>query len=214
MNKLARPKRGKRSQQKSPAATANVLMAGVGGQGVLVASETLAIAALEEGLEAKQSEVHGVAQRGGSVVSHVRLGPRVHSPLIRCGQVDVLYAAEQLEALRYAHCVKPGGLVVMDTRVIKPVQMPDEEERPYPDNVVEFLRSKGLEVLTVPALETALELGEKRCANVVLLGALSTRLELKQKSWHEAIRKRFPKKIVDLNVDAFTNGRRLAKAPD
>ena len=80
--------------------TTNVLMAGVGGQGVLVASETLAIAALEEKLEAKQSEVHGVAQRGGSVVSHVRLGRRVHSPLIRCGEADVLYAAEQLEALR------------------------------------------------------------------------------------------------------------------
>ena len=99
------------------AGTTNVLMAGVGGQGTLVGSETLALAALAEGLETKQSEVHGVAQRGGSVVSHVRFGERVHSPLIRCGDVDVLYAAERLEALRYAHYVKDGGAVVMDITV-------------------------------------------------------------------------------------------------
>jgi indolepyruvate ferredoxin oxidoreductase beta subunit len=87
----------------------NVLLAGVGGQGVLVASETLALAALADGVEVKQSEVHGVAQRGGSVASHVRFGPRVFSPLIPCGEADVLYAGERLEALRYAHYVKPGG---------------------------------------------------------------------------------------------------------
>jgi indolepyruvate ferredoxin oxidoreductase beta subunit len=196
---------------KDPAqSTVNVLMAGVGGQGVLLASETLAIAALTEGLQAKQSEVHGVAQRGGSVVSHVRLGARVHSPLIRCGEVDALYAGEKLEALRYAHYVKPGGLVVMDDREIKPIQLPDEAEMPYPTGIFEFLRGTGLEVLLIPALETALELGEKRCANVVLLGALSVRLQLTEQSWHTAIRRRFPEKIVDLNLRAFASGRELA----
>jgi indolepyruvate ferredoxin oxidoreductase beta subunit len=186
--------------------TVNVLMAGVGGQGVLVASETLAIAGMIEELHVKQSEVHGVAQRGGSVVSHVRLGPMVYSPLIRCGDVDALYAAERLEALRYAHYLKAGGLIVMDDRAIKPIQLTDEPEKPYPDDVPEFLRKKGYEVVVVPALEVAMELGDKRCANVVLLGALSTRLPLSDDSWQAALRQRFPAKIIDLNLRAFARG--------
>ena len=191
-------------------ATINVLLAGVGGQGVLVASETLALAGLAEGLEAKQSEVHGVAQRGGSVVSHVRIGPKVHSPLIRCGDGDVLYGAERLETLRFAHYVKPGGLIVMDDRPVRPIQLPDEPEQPYPEGVDAFLRSKGFEVIVVQGLEAAVKLGDKRCANVVLLGALSTRLTLADESWQAAIRRRFPEKILDLNLHAFEEGRRLA----
>lgn len=192
------------------ARTTNVLMAGVGGQGTLVASETLALAALAEGFEAKQSEVHGVAQRGGSVVSHVRFGRRVHSPLIRCGDVDVLYSSERLEALRFAHYVRDGGAVVMDDRAIKPIQMPGAEEVPYPDGVPEFLRGKGLAVTVVPAIEAALELGDKRCANIVLLGAMSHLIPLSEASWHSAIEKRFPPKLIDLNRRAFAEGRRLA----
>jgi indolepyruvate ferredoxin oxidoreductase beta subunit len=192
--------------------TTNVLMAGVGGQGVLLASETLALAAMAEGLEVKQSEVHGVAQRGGSVVSHVRFGPRVHSPLIRCGEADLLYAGEQLEALRYAHYLKPGGTIVMDDRVIKPIQLPDEAEVPYPDGVPQFLRGKGLDVLVFPAVRSAVELGEKRCANVVLLGLLSTRLRLSDGSWQSALRERFPQKILDVNLRAFDAGRRAMSA--
>jgi indolepyruvate ferredoxin oxidoreductase beta subunit len=184
----------------------NVLMAGVGGQGVLMASETLAHAALVQGLEAKQSEVHGVAQRGGSVVSHVRFGPRVHSPLIRCGEVDVLYAGEQLEALRFAHYLKPGGPVVMSDHIVKPIKMPGDESS-YPEGVPEFLRGKGYGVVVVPALQTAVGLGEKRCANVVLLGALSAFLPLEQESWKAAIAKRFPAKFLDLNLRAFEAGR-------
>jgi indolepyruvate ferredoxin oxidoreductase beta subunit len=187
--------------------TVNVLMAGVGGQGVLLASETLAITAMAEGLHVKQSEVHGVAQRGGSVVSHVRLGTTVNSPLIRCGYADALYAAERLEALRYAHYLKDGGLVVMDDRAIKPIQLTDEPQRPYPENVPAFLRGKGYEVLVVPALEEAIELGDKRCANVVLLGALSTRLSLSHDAWQTALRQRFPAKSIDLNLRAFARGR-------
>jgi len=188
------------------AGTVNVLMAGVGGQGVLLASEALALAAMAQGLNVKQSEVHGVAQRGGSVVSHVRLGPKVYSPLIRCGDGDALCAAERLEALRYAHYIKPGGVIVMDNRAIKPIQMTDGPEQPYPEDVPEFLRKKGYEVLVVPALEEALELGDKRCANVVLLGALSKHLKLSDDSWQEALRQRFPAKTIDLNLQAFARG--------
>lgn len=190
--------------------TANVLMTGVGGQGVLLASETLALAGMMDGLQVKQSEVHGVAQRGGSVVSHVRLGPQVHSPLIRCGTADALYAAERLEALRYAHYLKPGGLVVMDDRAIKPIQLPDEPERPYPEGVPEFLRKKGYEVLVVPALDVAMAVGDKRCANVVLLGALSKRLPLSDDVWQSALRQRFPDKMIGLNLAAFARGQGAA----
>ena len=192
------------------AGTTNVLMAGVGGQGTLVGSETLALAALAEGLETKQSEVHGVAQRGGSVVSHVRFGERVHSPLIRCGDVDVLYAAERLEALRYAHYVKDGGAVVMDDRAIKPIQMPGAGEVPYPEDVAGFLREKGFAVTVIPAIDTAVELGDKRCANVVLLGSMSHLVPLSEASWQTAIDERFPEKILDLNRRAFAAGKRLA----
>ncbi len=192
---------------RKPRSTTNVLMAGVGGQGVLVASETLALAALAEGLEVKQSEVHGVAQRGGSVVSHVRFGARVHSPLVRCGEADVLCAAEQLEALRYAHYLRPGGLIVMDLRILEPIRLSDEPAQPYPGDVVGFLRGKRYEVLEHPACETAAELGDRRCANVVLLGLLSTRLPLGFESWRRALTQRFPEDKLALNLQAFEAGR-------
>lgn len=192
------------------ARTVNVLMAGVGGQGVLMAGETLALAALAANLEAKQSEVHGVAQRGGSVVSHVRLGERVHSPLIRCGEADLLYAAERLEALRYAHYLKPGGTIVMDDRAIRPIRMPGAEGAPYPEGVPEFLRGKGHEVIVLPAVQEAEKLGDKRCANVLLLGALSTQLELGEEAWSVALRRRLPEKTLKRNLRAFERGRQLA----
>ena len=188
--------------------TTNVLMSGVGGQGVLAASETLALAAMAEGLQVKQSEVHGVAQRGGSVVSHVRFGPRVFSPLIRCGEVDVLYAGEQLEALRYAHYVKAGGKLVCSDQTLEPIRIPGME-KPYPQGVPQFLKDKGFDVMVIPALKTAVELGDKRCANVVLLGALADCLELSEASWQTALARRFPKRILDLNLRAFAAGRRL-----
>jgi len=187
----------------------NVLLAGVGGQGVLLASETLALAALEEGQEAKQSEVHGVAQRGGSVVSHVRFGGRVHSPLIPCGETDVLYAAERLEALRYAHYVRPEGVIVMDERAIKPIGLPGAEAVDYPEGAVEFLRGKGRDVRAVAALRTALELGDARAANVVLLGALAECVGISEAAWRKALEARLPAAVLELNRRAFQAGREL-----
>lgn len=203
-----RPHRSDQQTQRS----VNVLMAGVGGQGVLIGSETLALAAMAAGLEAKQSEVHGVAQRGGSVVSHVRFGRRVFSPLIRCGDVDVLYAMERLEALRYAHYVKPACPVIMSDHAIKPITLPDEPDRSYPDEIPGFLRGKGYDVHVVPALQTAIELGDKRCANVVLLGVLSSFLALDEQFWQAAMERRFPKRVLQLNKKAFAKGRELLAA--
>ena len=177
---------------------------------MLVASETLALAALAQGFEAKQSEVHGVAQRGGSVVSHVRFGEKVFSPLARCGEVDVMFAIERLEALRYAHYLKPGGRVVMDDRAIKPIQMPGAAEASYPENVPEFLREKGHPTTVVPALQAAIDAGDKRCANIVLLGSMSAFLDLPAEAWQTALEMRFPEKILDLNRRACAEGKRLA----
>jgi len=189
----------------------NILLTGVGGQGVLAASETLALAALAEGLETKQSEVHGVAQRGGSVVSHVRFGSHVHSPLIRCGEVDVLYAGEQLEALRNAHYLKPGGTLVMSDQTVKPIRYPGEAEKSYPEGIAEFLRGKGYTVIVVSALQTAVDLGDKRCASIVLLGALGTLLPLRPESWSAGIEQRFPAALHDLNRRAFAAGQRCGQ---
>lgn len=190
--------------------TVNVLMAGVGGQGVLLAAETLALAALAAGLEAKQSEVHGVAQRGGSVVSHVRIGRRVGSPLIRCGDADFLCAAERLEAVRWAHYVRSEATVIMDERAIPPIRMPDRPDTPYPAEVPRFLREQGLVVLALPAVQVAASLGDKRFANMVLLGALAGRLSLADEAWSAALRERVPATVLARNLRAFEAGRRLA----
>ena len=146
------------------------------------------------------------------MVSHVRFGARVHSPLIRCGEADVLYAAERLEALRYAHYLKRGGIVVMDDRAIHPIRMPDAADVPYPEGVPEFLRGKGHDVLVLATVPEAEALGDRRCANIVLLGALATRLDLREEAWDSALRERIPEKILDLNLRAFETGRRLAHA--
>jgi indolepyruvate ferredoxin oxidoreductase beta subunit len=194
--------------------TMNVLMAGVGGQGVLLASEILARAAMVDGFEVKQSEVHGVAQRGGTVVSHVRFGATVRSPLIRRGHGDVLYALDRLECLRFAHYLRcPGGRIFMDERLIEPVKM--SEDAPAPPataDVLDFLRNRGFEPRIINAFETATALGEERCANVVLIGALASALPISDEAWHRTLHTTFPAKLQDLNDRAFREGRNKADA--
>jgi indolepyruvate ferredoxin oxidoreductase beta subunit len=182
----------------------NVLVAGVGGQGAVLASELLALAALEAGHDVKQGEFHGVAQRGGAVFSHVRFGERVHSPMARLGSVDHLLSLELLEALRYAHHLKPGGTVLVNEHRVEPIRMADE--RPYPDEALEFLAGKALDVVPIKATELAIELGNHRAASAVMLGALSTRLEIPETAWQATLRARIPEALLQLNVDAFSAG--------
>jgi len=183
----------------------NVVLAGVGGQGAVLASELLALAALEAGHDVKQGEFHGVAQRGGAVFSHVRFGDRVHSPMAPRGQVDVLVALEKLEALRYAHFVRPGGTVIVNEHEVEPIRVGDQ--RPYPDDPVGFLRDKGFEVIVLEATRQALELGDHRAANVVLLGALSTSLDIPTDAWERTFTARIPERFLELNRRAFAAGR-------
>jgi indolepyruvate ferredoxin oxidoreductase beta subunit len=183
----------------------NVLIAGVGGQGAVLASELVALAAMAAGHDVKQGEFHGVAQRGGAVFSHVRFGDRVYSPTARRGTVDYFVALEKLEALRYAHFVKPGGVVLVNDHAIEPIRLGDD--RPYPEDAVGFLRSKGFDVVCLNATTTAADLGNHRAANVVMLGALAERLDLPASVWEETLAKRIPEKLLELNRKAFAAGR-------
>ena len=186
-------------------AVTNILISGVGGQGAVLVSELLAQAALAAGHDVKQGEFHGVAQRGGAVFSHVRFGERVYSPVTRLGEVDYLLALEKLEALRYAHFLKPGGTIILNDHKVEPIRTGDE--RPYPENSIEFLESKGFNVVATKATEMAIEMGNHRAANVVLLGALSASLDIPAEVWDAVLEERIPERLLDLNRRAFTAGR-------
>ena len=187
-------------------AVTNILISGVGGQGAVLVSELLAQAALAAGHDVKQGEFHGVAQRGGAVFSHVRFGERVYSPVTRLGEVDYLLALEKLEALRYAHFLKPGGTIILNDHKVEPIRTGDE--RPYPENSIEFLESKGFNVVATKATEMAIEMGNHRAANVVLLGALSGLIDIPLEVWERTL-ERLPDRILSLNRQAFAAGRQL-----
>jgi indolepyruvate ferredoxin oxidoreductase beta subunit len=187
----------------------NFMLAGVGGQGTILASNVLAEVALVAGFDVKKSEVHGMAQRGGSVNTHVRWDrERVYSPLIGLGEADILLVFEQAEALRYAEFLKPGGVALVDCHTIEPITVTSGGAH-YPTE--EELQAVFLEMTDrlhlVPGTAIARELGNIRAANVVLLGALSTFLDLPPETWLAVIEARVPPKYVELNRQAFLRGR-------
>ena len=185
----------------------NVLIAGVGGQGAILSSELLALTAIKAGFDVKQGEFHGVAQRGGAVFSHVRFGDKVYSPTARRESVDFMLALEELEALRYAHFVKPGGTIIVNEHKVEPVRTADHRE--YPGNAVDFLKSKGFNVIVVDATQKAIAIGNHRAANVVLLGALAELLEISDDVWNEILNDRIPERFLSLNLEAFKAGRAI-----
>ena len=203
--------------------TTNVILAGVGGQGVILASELLAMAAVHVGHDTKQTEVHGIAQRGGSVHSHVRFGGRVYSPLIKPGEADVLIATEKLEGLRFAHYVREGGVIVMNSYELPPIgqalrlRSGQAQGRhigaggPYPHEAPGFLRSKGFRVIAFNATERATALGNHRVSNVMLLGAASPYLGISEEIWKATLEDRLPAGLLEVNRKAFAEGRRVAK---
>ena len=184
----------------------NILIAGVGGQGVLLVSEILSEACLRSGYDVKKSEVHGMAQRGGSVTSHVRFGEQVHSPLIEKGQADVLVSFEELEALRWIAFLKPGGAVVVNAQRIAPMTV-SSGVASYPEDVLEQLRERTSRVVAVDGIGIAREVGNPRGVNVALLGALSRQLNIEESIWRETISARVPPKTIDVNLEAFEAGR-------
>ena len=186
--------------------TKNILMAGVGGQGVILASEIVAEAVMLSGFDVKKSEVHGMAQRGGSVTSHVRFGKKVYSPIIRDGSVDILFSFELLETLRFLSVLKDDPIILVNQQKILPPSVTLGQDT-YPEKIAEQLQEKypRFKLINAPAL--ALQAGNARAVNVAFVGALSRYLEIPESCWHEAIETMLPAKLVKVNLKAFTLGR-------
>ena len=187
----------------------NILVVGIGGQGVMTATEILAEAAISLGHDVKKTEVAGMAQRGGVVSSHLRFGEKVLSPQISAGQADLLVGFEAAESLRWSHFLKPGGLVLMNTAKLVPPVV-DLGLYDYPDDPVGQIRSRGFEVHAFDAMAIALDLGEMRLGNTVMLGAIADHLPFPADVLLEAILKRFGTKkphMVEINRKAFERGR-------
>ena len=189
----------------------NFLLAGVGGQGTILASDVLAQVGVAAGFDANKSEVHGLAQRGGTVNTHVRWNPeRVYSPLISLGEADCLIAFEKAEALRYAEFLRPNGAAIINDQVILPLTVTSGGEAYPTDEQVQAVYLKlTCDIHFVPGLQIAQELGNIRVANIVILGALSTFLPVPEECWLTVIETRVPQKYLELNRQAFQRGRKM-----
>ncbi len=180
----------------------SVLLVGVGGQGIISAAQVLADAALSNGYDVKTSEVHGMAQRGGSVQSMVRWGKEVFSPLIPEGQADYILAFEMLEGLRHVRYLSPGGLIVMNRVRIDPLPVLAGAAE-YPVGIDELLAAKMPGTMVLDAAEVGAQAGNRRAAGAAMLGALATKLEFSPDVWEKALRHAVPKKALEANLKAF-----------
>ena len=190
--------------------TLNITLVGVGGQGTLLASEILCQVALLSGKDVKKSEVHGMAQRGGSVVSQVRVGDKVHSPLIALGETDFLISFEKLEALRHAHFLAPDGVAMVNDQEIRPVTVSSGQAE-WPADIDGMLKSAFPKLELMPALAMARELGNVRAVNLVMIGALANHLDIDDSVWQEAIKALVKPKFVELNLKAFEAGKKAGR---
>lgn len=189
----------------------DMLLSGVGGQGVVLASFVLSHVAIAEGYDVKQSEVHGMSQRGGSVTSHFRFGEKVWAPLVSPGAADILMAFESLEALRYIHWLKPGGLLVYNAQRINPSPVAAGLAA-YPDEIDARIKAAWPSTECLNANALAAQAGTVKSANVVMLGAVSPALPFARETWEAVIKKAVPPKSVDVNLEAFRLGVESASA--
>lgn len=183
----------------------NIMIVGVGGQGSLLASRILGALYLEQGMEVKVSEVHGMSQRGGSVVTYVRAGQLIASPIIPQGEADIILAFEPLEALRWAHYLKPGGSIVYSTQEISPMPVLTGATE-YPSGIFEKIKALNIKQIAVDALSLSQAAGSSKAANVVLLGAASSLICSDTDKWKKALIETVPPKFIELNLRAFENG--------
>ncbi len=184
--------------------TKNIMIVGVGGQGTLLTSRILGGITVEAGYDVKLSEVHGMAQRGGSVVTFVRYGEKVAEPIVEEGQADVLIAFERLEALRYAHFVKKDGVIIVNDWRIDPITVVTGAMA-YPDHIIEDLEQK-YKVLKMNAMEEAKKLGNAKAFNVIILGLAAKHMDFDRDAWLKVIENTVPPKTVDINKKAFLIG--------
>lgn len=187
----------------------NIILCGVGGQGIILTSEILALTGMESGFDVKKSEVHGMSQRGGSVFSHIRIGEKIYSPLIEKGKCDFLVSLEKAETLRWVHYLKKSDplIIVNDLEIIPPLVSLGLDQ--YPEKIEENLKNITKNFYLIPALKLAEEIGEPRSANILILGFLSKFLPFEERIWEEVIKKNLPQNLVMVNLEAFKKGRSL-----
>jgi indolepyruvate ferredoxin oxidoreductase beta subunit len=187
----------------------DLLITGVGGQGVILASNIIGEVALAAGYDVKKTDTLGMAQRGGSVVSHVRLGPEVHSPLIRAGEVDILLAFEKLEAARWSHYLSPGAIAIINNHALRPISVNLGDERyPSDEEIAGILRRGSERIYFIKGTERVKKLGNIKILNVFLLGCASVFLPLKIRVWQDIISQHVPPSVRELNITAFNQGRK------
>ncbi|MDF2485405.1 MAG: hypothetical protein K0R46_1573 [Herbinix sp.] len=187
--------------------TKNIMIVGVGGQGTLLTSRILGALTIQAGYDVKLSEVHGMAQRGGSVVTFVRYGDKVYEPVVEEGQADVLIAFERLEALRYAHFLKEKGAIVVNDNRIDPMPVVIGAAK-YPENIIEELEQHH-RVYKVDALEEAKKLGNSRVFNIIVLGIAAQHMNFTKEEWLKVIEETVPAKTIEINKKAFEVGYNL-----
>lgn len=187
-------------------ATKSILLAGVGGQGILRASDILCLAFMATGLDVKKSEVHGMAQRGGCVTSHVRYGEKVYSPIAKKGDVDILLSFEKLETLRYLDYLKLDGVVIINEEEIYPPSV-NLGDATYPINIVEQISKYFKRIKCINAVGIARRAGNARAVNTALLGALSNELKIADEVWNRVLQESFPQKGLKANLQAFNLGK-------
>jgi indolepyruvate ferredoxin oxidoreductase, beta subunit len=187
----------------------NILFCGVGGQGILLASEVTAYSLLAVGMEARKSEVHGMAQRGGSVTAQLRYGAKVYSPLISIGEADIVVAFEMMEAARYLPYMHKDTKVIVNTHKIYPPAVATGKME-YPENVLGELTSQNIHVKELDAFAIASKVGEVRAVNIVMVGVLSTYLPIEEQVFLDVMNERIPERFRDVNIKAFQEGRKVA----
>jgi len=188
--------------------TKNIMIVGVGGQGSLLASKLLGRMLLQKGYDIKVSEVHGMSQRGGSVVTYVRFGDKVYSPVIDKGEADFIVSFELLEAARWTQYLKPGGKIVVNTQEINPMPVIIGAAE-YPQGLAEQMKAAGLSVDAIDALALAQQAGSAKAVNIVLMGHLSRYFDFAEEEWLQAIENCVPAKFLELNKTAFRLGRNI-----
>jgi len=184
---------------------------GVGGQGIILASDILGDVALTAGYDVKKTDTLGMAQRGGSVISHVRMAKQVYAPLIKEGEADMLVAFEKLEAARWGHFIRRGGLAIVNDQAMPPLAVSLGAGRyPSDEEVKDILKRHGAHILFVDGTDKAKELGDIRTLNIFMLGCISSFLTIDVKVWQDCITKGLPAKILKINMTAFELGRKEA----
>lgn len=188
--------------------TKSIMIVGVGGQGSLLASRIIGNVLLSQGYDVKVSEVHGMSQRGGSVVTYVKYGEKVYSPVIEKGEADIIVSFELLEAARWLSYLKKGGHLITSTQTLDPMPVITGAAQ-YPTDIVEKIKGMGVDIIAADALSLAEEAGNAKASNVVLMGLIASKMNFDDEVWKDAVKQCVPEKFLELNLKAFELGKNI-----